>query len=74
MGMFEGKVMLFEGATGEPLPTSQGLEQLAEQERQRAEQEHQRAEQEYQRAEQEHQRAQRLAERLHQLGINPDEV
>ena len=67
IGMFEGKVMLFEGATGEPLPTSQALEQLAEQE-------HQRAEQERQRAEQEHQRSQRLAERLHQLGINPDEV
>jgi len=60
IGMFEGKVMLFEGATGEPLPNSQALEQLAEQERQRAEQERQ--------------RAQRLAERLRQLGINPDEV
>jgi len=67
IGMFEGKVMLFEGATGEPLPTSQALEQIAEQERQRAEQERQRAEQE-------RQRAQRLAERLRQLGINPDEV
>ncbi|HEY5141575.1 MAG TPA: hypothetical protein VIJ25_20000, partial [Methylococcales bacterium] len=60
IGMLEGKVTLFEGATGEPLPTSQALEQLAEQERQRAEQERQ--------------RAQRLAERLRQLGINPDEV
>ncbi|NJM27252.1 MAG: Uma2 family endonuclease [Pseudanabaena sp. RU_4_16] len=60
IGMFEGKVMLLEGATGEPLPTPQALEQLAEQERQRAGQERQ--------------RAQRLAERLRQLGINPDEV
>jgi hypothetical protein len=60
VGMSEGKVMLFEGATKEPLLTSQALEQLAEQERQRAEQERQRAE--------------RLAERLRQLGINPDEL
>jgi Uma2 family endonuclease len=60
VGMCEGKVMLFEGATKEPLLTSQALEQLAEQERQRAEQERQRAE--------------RLAERLRQLGINPDEL
>jgi Uma2 family endonuclease len=60
LGMWEGKVSLFEGTTGEPLLTSQALEQLAEQERQRAEQEHQRAE--------------RLAERLRQLDINPDDL
>lgn len=28
-GMQEGKVMLFEGSTGEPLLTSEALEQLA---------------------------------------------
>lgn len=33
-----------------------------------------RIEQEQQRAEQERQRAERLAERLRQMGINPDEV
>ena len=60
IGMVEGKVMLFEGRTGEPLLTSQDLEQLAEQERQRAEQEHQRAE--------------RLAQRLRRLGIDPDDI
>jgi Uma2 family endonuclease len=48
--------------------------QRAEQERQRAEQEHQRAEQERQRAEQERQRAERLAERLREMGIDPDQV
>jgi hypothetical protein len=46
----------------------------AEQEKQRAEQEKQRAEQEKQRAEQEKQYAQKLAEKLRQLGINPDEI
>jgi Uma2 family endonuclease len=60
IGMFEGKVILFEGATGEPLPNSQALEQLAERESQRAEQESQRAE--------------RLAERLRQLGLAPDDI
>jgi Uma2 family endonuclease len=44
VGMCEGKVMLFEGATGEPLLTSQALEQLAQQEHQLAQQERQRAE------------------------------
>jgi Uma2 family endonuclease len=44
LGMWEGKVSLFEGTTREPLLTSQALEQLAEQERQLAEQEKQRAE------------------------------
>ncbi len=40
----------------------------------RAEREKQRAEQETQRAEQEKQRADRLAERLRQMGIDPNEV
>jgi Uma2 family endonuclease len=48
--------------------------QRAEQEKQRAEQEKQRAEQEKQRAEQEKQRADRLANRLRELGLNPDEM
>lgn len=43
-------------------------------ERQRAEQERQRAEQERQRAEQERQRSQRLAEKLRELGVDPDQV
>ncbi len=62
--------------------------ELLEQERQRAEQERQRAEQERQRAEQERQRAeqaevdlqeerisrQRLAEKLRELGVDPDKI
>lgn len=40
----------------------------------RADQEQQRADQEQQRADQEQQRAERLAERLRQMGVNPDEV
>jgi Uma2 family endonuclease len=47
-------------------------QQRAEQERQRAEQERQRAEQERQRAEQAEEQAQRLANRLRELGINPE--
>jgi hypothetical protein len=46
----------------------------AEQERQRAEQERQRAEQERQRAEQERQRADVLAERLRELGVEPNNL
>jgi hypothetical protein len=63
---------------------NQQLEQeikRAETERQRAETERQRAETEHQRAEetevllrQETERSQRLAERLRQMGINPDEL
>ncbi|MEB3283305.1 MAG: Uma2 family endonuclease [Lyngbya sp.] len=48
--------------------------QRAENERQRAEKERQRAENERQRAENERQRADRLAERLREMGINPDEL
>lgn len=48
--------------------------QRADQERQRADQEQQRADQERQRADQERQRADRLAERLREMGINPEEV
>ncbi|MFN4261049.1 MAG: Uma2 family endonuclease, partial [Gemmataceae bacterium] len=47
-------------------------EERAEQEKQRAEQEKQRAEQEKQRAEQEKQRAEKLAEKLRQLGVDPN--
>ena len=46
----------------------------AEQEQLRAEQERSRAEQERSRAEQERSRAERLAEKLRELGINPDEA
>ena len=48
--------------------------QLRNQERQRADQEQQRADQEQQRANQEQQRADRLAERLREMGVNPDEM
>ncbi len=48
--------------------------QLRNQERQRADQEQQRANQEQQRANQEQQRADRLAERLREMGVNPDEM
>lgn len=46
--------------------------QRVDQERQRADQERQRADQERQRAERERQRADRLADRLRQMGIDPD--
>jgi Uma2 family endonuclease len=49
-------------------------EERAEVERQRAENERQRAENERQRAENERQRAERLAEKLREMGINPDEL
>jgi Uma2 family endonuclease len=70
-------------AQGNLLPTVEEREELerqrAEQERQRAEQEKQRAEQEKRRAEKEKrraekekQRAERLAEKLRELGVDPD--
>lgn len=49
-------------------------EERAEQERDRAEQERLRAEQERLRAEQERDRAERLAERLRQMGVDPDQL
>ncbi len=52
---------------GEKFLTFVELDQLRQQERKRAEQE-------YQRAEQERQRAERFAERLRELGVNPDEL
>jgi Uma2 family endonuclease len=86
-GMREGKVMLFEGSTGEPLLTSQALEQLAQREQQRAEEERQRAAQLEQSLKQERQRAVqmeqslaqerleklRLLEQLRQLGVELNE-
>jgi Uma2 family endonuclease len=56
---------------GSVLPTDQ---ELVLEERQRAEQERQKAEQERQRAEQERQRADRLAERLRELGVDPEQL
>jgi Uma2 family endonuclease len=50
------------------------IAQQAEAERQRAETEHQRAEAERQRAEQAENRATRLAERLREMGIDPEQV
>jgi Uma2 family endonuclease len=47
-------------------------EERADQEAERADREHQKAEQEYQRAEEERQRADRLAEKLRQLGVDPN--
>ncbi len=55
-------------------PKIKTLEQQAEIERQRAEIERQRAETEYQRAETERQRAEKLAQRLLEMGVNPDEI
>ncbi len=61
---------------GQVIPTGaegQELErQRADAEQQRAEAERQRAEAEHQRAEAERQRAERLAEKLRELGINPE--
>ncbi|MCS6812791.1 MAG: Uma2 family endonuclease [Cyanobacteria bacterium] len=75
----EGHLVMQDGTTGERLLTSDELESIAEQERQRAEQERQRAEQERQRAEQERQRAEQMAaelqqlhDRLRSMGIDPD--
>lgn len=48
--------------------------QRADQERQRTDQERQRTDQERQRANQERQRADRLAERLREMGVDPDDV
>ena len=50
------------------------ISQRAEEDRQRAEQEHQRAEQEHQRAARAEDRANRLAERLLEMGIDPDRI
>jgi beta-phosphoglucomutase-like phosphatase (HAD superfamily) len=62
------------GAEGQELERQRAdaEQQRAEAERQRAEAEHQRAEAEHQRAEAERQRAERLAEKLRELGINPE--
>lgn len=59
---------------GQRFLTSVQLAQQRDQERQRADQEQQRADQEQQRANQERQRADRLAERLRELGVDPDAV
>jgi Uma2 family endonuclease len=63
---------------GELLPTgderAEQAQQQAEQEHQRAEQERQRAEQERQRAEQERISRQRLAEKLRELGVDPESL
>lgn len=61
----EGHLVMQDGTTGERLLTSDELESLAEQERQRAEQERQRAEQ--MAAE-----LQQLHDRLRSMGIDPD--
>ena len=53
---------------------AQAASQRAEAERQRAEAERQQAETERQRAEAERQRAEKLAQRLLEMGVNPDEV
>ncbi|MGK7890657.1 MAG: Uma2 family endonuclease [Leptolyngbyaceae cyanobacterium] len=65
-------------AQGKVLPTGaegKALErQRADSEQQRADSEQQRADSEQQQADLERQRAERLAERLRQLGVDPDEV
>jgi Uma2 family endonuclease len=57
---------------GVPFFSFNEISQMLEQERQMLEQERQRAEQESQRAEQESQRADRLAEKLREMGVDPD--
>ncbi len=63
---------------GRIIPTgaerAEAEQQRAEMERQRAEVEQQRADTEQQRAEAERQRADQLAEKLRELGLNPDEL
>jgi hypothetical protein len=59
---------------GVPFFSFAEINQMLIEERQRAEQESQRAEQERQRAEQESQRADRLAEKLREMGIDPETV
>ena len=53
---------------------SNQFQQEAEAERQRAEAERQRAEKQQQRAEAERQRAEKLAQRLLEMGVNPEEI
>ncbi|MBD2201165.1 Uma2 family endonuclease [Calothrix sp. FACHB-1219] len=78
LGVWMGKKAELEGywlrwwdQSGNLLPWGS---ELVEQERQRAEQERQRAEQERQRAEQAEQKAGKLAQRLREMGINPEEI
>jgi Uma2 family endonuclease len=78
LGVWQGQYQRIEGlwlrwqnADKTWIPTAN---ERAEQERQRTDQERQRTEQERQRADQEHQRAERLAERLRQLGVDPDQI
>ena len=71
-GTFEGEEaewLRWCRADGSLVPT--GAER-AEEERQRAEEERQRADGERQRAEEERQRAERLAQKLRELGVDPD--
>lgn len=67
IGIVEGKVLLFEGSTGEPLLTSQALEEIAEQERQRAEAAQHLAEAAQQLAEEERQRAEAAQQQAQEL-------
>lgn len=59
---------------GNRLPTPEELASLANQERERANQERERANQERERANQERERADRLAQKLRELGLNPEEL
>ncbi|MGA1602476.1 MAG: Uma2 family endonuclease [Prochlorothrix sp.] len=58
---------------GTPFTSYTEISQQLEQERERAEQERERAEQERERAEQERERADRLAQRLRELGFEPED-
>ncbi|MBK1725120.1 Uma2 family endonuclease [Thiocystis violacea] len=83
LGVVEGQLRYFETSdTLVPTPTESALHEIqhaererehAEQERARADQEHARAEQERLRAEQANQHAEHLAQRLRELGIDPDQ-
>ncbi len=69
-----GQLRFWENRQQQGLPTYQEIDQARQAASDRAEQERQRAEQERQRAEQEQQRAERLAERLRDLGIDPEDL
>jgi len=70
----DGVLRIFETESGQLLPTPSELTSRLLEQVQKVEAERQRAEFERQQAESERQRAARLAERLRQLGLDPDQL
>lgn len=70
----EGKELVLYRPDGERFAPDVELRQRLEQQRQQAERERWRAEQAQREPERERQRAERLAQRLRELGINPEQL